>query len=138
MTNTSASRTASSSGNSSAMCHDPAAAGWTEEGLANTGGGNVTFNSTVRGDADGNRELTLNAGAGNVDMPAAVGGANLDLKSFTVISANDVELTDVTTQAGTGSDTIDVTAGNDHGGLVADGRYFKLQDGSPMYLVGKR
>ena len=34
------------------------------------------------------------------------------------------------------SGQFDVTSGNDRGGLVADGRYFQLQDGSPMYLVG--
>lgn len=34
------------------------------------------------------------------------------------------------------SGQFNVTAGSDRGGLVADGRYFKLQDGSPMYLAG--
>ena len=30
----------------------------------------------------------------------------------------------------------EVTPSDDRGGLVADGRYFKLQDGAPLYLVG--
>ncbi len=34
------------------------------------------------------------------------------------------------------SGQFNVNAGNDHGGLVADGRYFTLQDGSPIYLAG--
>ena len=29
-----------------------------------------------------------------------------------------------------------VNDANDHGGIVADGRYFKLQDGTPIYLAG--
>ncbi len=34
------------------------------------------------------------------------------------------------------SGQFDVTAGSERGGLVANGRYFEFQDGSPTYLVG--
>ncbi len=90
------------------------------------GAGNVLFDGTggIQADAEGsNRTLTITAGTGNVTIDGVVGGTQ-DLRNFTVVSANNVIIDDVTTQGGGGSDTIDITAAGAltlNGDLSTDG-----------------
>src|SRR4029079_18436450 len=66
------------------------------------------FTSTVDADAAANnRVLTLTADSGDVTLDGAVGGAQA-LRRFNIGSADNVSLNAVTTQGGTGTNTINI------------------------------
>ncbi|MBW2608788.1 MAG: filamentous hemagglutinin N-terminal domain-containing protein, partial [Deltaproteobacteria bacterium] len=60
-----------------------------------SGGGNITINGTIDGNVAGSANLSLTAGTGNVSLSSAVGG-NTALGNFTVTSANQVDLNNIT------------------------------------------
>ena len=74
-----------------------------------TAGGNITFDSTLDGDAPYTRGLTLTANTGNIDFIGAVGSIN-PLSSLIITSANNVTANAITVGAlyqlsGTGTTT---------------------------------